>query len=224
VVIEEQASRWDWSNWNNFWGGPVIVIPGGGGGSPTQTVDNDPCATFDALMLNQAFRQKLMGLFANTTLDHETAFTYDGTNSSPFAHGPVGGDYVDILTPPSTTVWAHSHYTNIAPTFSNYDIKEFYIVSQSSSNPLGFVGVVATPYGISMIKITDMNKFNTFYNNNLSTTSDLDDFGTAMSGMGAGQSGGANAANALNNILIVKNAGIKVVKVYDPNNPTQPCN
>lgn len=226
VVIQENAVEWNWSDWDDFWDGPVIVIPGGGD-VPTQTVDNDPCATFDALMLNQSFRQKLMELVANTALDHETAFTYDGTTSSPFAYGPVGGDEVTISVSPSDKVWAHSHYVGKNPTFSNWDIQSFYMLSQNSSNPMGFVGVVANnPCGISMIKITDMNKFNTFYNNYLNSQSGLDMLGGLMTNNGAGPNGGSNASNALNTLLngALMNAGLKVSKVYDCNNPPQPCN
>ena len=201
-----------------YWEGSLWVIPNPG----NPNIDNSPCTTFQNLMNNPDFRAKLQQMLSNTTLTHETAFTFNGIIFSPFSSGPIGGDYVDIAMPTDTKVWGHSHYGNWAPTFTPGDLQSFFNHYNSMSNPMGFVAAVATPYGMYMLKVVDAGKFNTFGNTYLTTPGGMDNLGIYYAGWGIFQ--GTNTGDNLPGLLNALQSGLSIQKIQDPNIADLDCN
>lgn len=219
VVIEDTYPDIVFPEQPNLWDGTIVVIPGG---SDDNNVDNDPCAKFKALMANPDFRAKLNQLLNNTTLNVETAFTYNGTTFSPFAYGTTSNPQVGIDVTLSTRVWAHSHYSGLSPTFTPADLQSIYLNFNFVTFMMDYVAVVVTPYGIYMIKVIDQNKFNSFGAQYLSNQAGLD----FLSGKYAqyGITMGTYSGDSLQDLLADLNSGLTIFKLPDPDDPNPPCN
>jgi hypothetical protein len=216
VITDRPPTDWSWVG-DTGWDGYIVAIPDG-----NPNIDNDPCATFQNLMNNPAFREKLQQLLSNTTLNQETAFTYDGSSFSPFAYGAPGVDHVDIPIPANAEAWGHSHFDDLAPTFTPGDLQSFFDFYLAASAPMNFVAIVATPYGMYMIKVVDAGKFNTFGNTYLN-----DATGMNILAWYYGQYGitmGTNTGDNLPGLLNTLQSGLMITKIPDPESPDLNCN
>ncbi len=205
----------------NMWDGNFIFIPAGN----SNTLDSDPCATFNNLMNDPAIRNMLQQLMNNTTLNRETAFTYNGATFSPWEYGPINGNGVTVNIAPDAVLEGHSHYNlNQYGTFSPEDINALYSIYLSLNNPINFAMVIATPGGgIDMLKIVNTNSFGAFgssylangnYQTVLEPLYNFNNVGT-----------GAGGSVILQNLLDATNSGLRIFHVPNPTQPASgnPC-
>lgn len=216
VVIVDQAPA-DPVFIPDYPNGPFIIIPG-----DDNNTDPNPCAAFNSLMSNPQFREKLQQLINNTTLSVETAFTFDGVQFSPFAQGSTSNPQVDYDIFTNTIFDGHSHYSGLAPTFTPGDLLEFYARINFVGNFMGYVSVVATPYGTYMLKLVDQNAFNAFANTYLSSAAAVSSLADLYNDYGI--TNGTNSGDNLQNLFNDKNAGLRIIKIENPNSPTVNCN
>ncbi|RZJ81642.1 MAG: hypothetical protein EOO20_25030 [Chryseobacterium sp.] len=128
--------------------------------TPNPNIDNNPCGTFNPLLSNPAFRQRLQQLIGNTGLGYETGFNYDGTNFSQWYNGQPGQDNVTVPANANTRAWGHSHYAGAdLPIFSPADIQAYYQLVSLSNAPMSTVAIVATPSGTYMMKVINRTQF-----------------------------------------------------------------
>ncbi|MNS72640.1 hypothetical protein D3C72_1060590 [compost metagenome] len=202
-----------WPNTN-----PYTPIPGGGAYIPGKNgKDKRPCQTFAERLLNQAIKDKLKQLANNTNLNYETTFKSNGTTTTVITNGSPNGGSVSIGLNSDDIFWGHSHNTqpnSNLPIFSTNDLLAFYNWSNIANDKFAIVAGVATPDGTYLMKITNSAKFNNFAASYL--TSGLNSLDGILNSSGIPTSG-PNAGAALQQILDMLDAGLRIEKV---NNPT----
>ncbi|MDC6364505.1 MULTISPECIES: hypothetical protein [Flavobacteriaceae] len=189
----------------------IVIIPV----FPYTSPPPNPCKQMDKLGDDTNIFNALIDLKAKVSADREygrAIYYNDPIGFSPYLTGAPGGAGISITVTSKIDGFMHSHYTGLLSIFSGSDVKAVYDLYKANKikNWKTFVFMVVTGGTTYAIKIDNINDFNSFGNNFLSSADKFNFFEQLFDSKV--NTTNSNLQNEIGFANLIKGSGLKLFK------------